>query len=64
MRSRPWRRPELGLEAQVLLLEVLALEGAADDDPQLVDVEGLGEVVVGPELQGRHRASRWSRRRS
>ena len=52
------RVSELGLEEEVLLLELLALEGVAHDDLQLVHVEGLDQVVVGPELQGGHRGLR------
>ena len=51
-------RPELGLEAEVLLLKAHVLERLADDDLELVHVEGLGEIVVGPELHGPHRRFR------
>ena len=49
---------ELGLEQEVLLLEPLLLERVAHDDLQLVDVEGLDEVVLGAELERRHRRLR------
>src|SRR5688500_20355528 len=39
----------------VLVLELLSLDGVADDDLHLVDVEGLGDVVEGAELERFHR---------
>ena len=46
---------QLLLEPQVLLAELLALQGVADHDLELVDVEGLQQVIVGSQLEGGHR---------
>ena len=49
---------QLLLEPEVLLPELLALQGVAHHDLELVHVEGLQQVVVGPQLQGGHRRLR------
>ena len=43
---------EVPLEEDVLLLEAPGGQSPADDDLQLLDVEGLDDVVEGPGLQG------------
>ena len=45
---------ELRLEAEVLVLELLFLQGVAHDDLQLLHVEGLDQVVLRTQLQGGH----------
>jgi hypothetical protein len=45
---------QLTLEREVLLLKPATLEGVGDRDLQLVELERLGDVVVGPELHGLH----------
>ena len=42
---------ERGAEVKVLVLELFPLDGVADDDLQLVDVERLGDVVERAGLQ-------------
>jgi hypothetical protein len=50
----PERALDLGEEAAVVAPEQHVLHHAADDDAQLVVVEGLREVVLGPELHRLH----------
>ena len=45
-------RLELLPEVEVLVAEALALERPSDDEVDLVELERLGDVVVGPELHG------------
>ena len=59
MLSRPWRDAELGLEPAGSPPARSWLSRAPRTTMlQLLDVEGLGEVVVGPELHGGHRRLR------
>ncbi len=46
---------QLALELAVLVLQALALERVGDGEPQLVELERLGDVVVGAELHRLHR---------
>jgi hypothetical protein len=43
---------EFPLEQGVLPLELAALQGVLEDDPHLLHVERLDDVVVGAEFQG------------
>ena len=47
---------ELALEREVFVLQALALERLLDRQAHLVELEGLGDVVVGAELHGLDRS--------
>ena len=51
----PVLAPQLAFELPILLLQPLALERVGDGEPQLVELERLGDVVIRAELHRLHR---------